>query len=61
LKIFRKHLGWYIERSGRSDPDTLRASKSRLCRLTDPAAVTAALTALWTAEDDRHNRVEETS
>ncbi len=40
LKIFRKHLGWYV------DPIS-RAARSALCRLTDPRAVEAALVSLW--------------
>jgi len=41
LKVFRKHLGWYVER------DAGRDAKSRLCRLTAPGEVEAALVALW--------------
>jgi tRNA-dihydrouridine synthase len=48
LKIFRKHLGWYVENA----PVTLgaearRAAKSRLCRLNSPREVESGLTALW--------------
>ena len=51
LKIFRKHLGWYVE--GAPVPASAaarREAKSRLCRLTDPREVEAALTALWRGE-----------
>ena len=48
LKIFRKHLAWYIDTAGvPASPDVRREAKSRLCRLTDPREVEAALTALW--------------
>jgi tRNA-dihydrouridine synthase len=48
LKVFRKHLGWYVE--GAAWPlcaQARRAAKSRLCRLTDPCEVEAGLIALW--------------
>ncbi len=51
LKIFRKHLGWYIE--GASQPasaEDRRAAKSRLCRLDNPREVEAGLIALWTGK-----------
>ncbi|CAN5265712.1 tRNA dihydrouridine synthase DusB [soil metagenome] len=48
LKMFRKHLGWYIEQAPwPADPLERRAAKSRLCRLDDPAEVAEALTDLW--------------
>jgi tRNA-dihydrouridine synthase B len=51
LKIFRKHLGWYIEGAPQPvDADARRAAKSRLCRLDDPREVEAGLIALWTGE-----------
>ncbi len=46
LKIFRKHLAWYIDGLPAS-AELRRETKSRLCRLTDPRAVEAALAALW--------------
>ncbi len=48
LKIFRKHLGWYVETA--PWPLCVRArqsAKSRLCRLTHPGDVEAGLIALW--------------
>ncbi len=50
LKIFRKHLGWYIENA----PQPLcaqarRAAKAQLCRLTDARDIEAGLIALWRA------------
>ena len=48
LKMFRKHLGWYVEGSDYGvDPTTRRADKARLCRLESPAEVEAELAALW--------------
>jgi len=54
LKIFRKHLGWYVE--GAPLPlaaDALRAAKSRLCRLETAAEVEAGIVALWSGEPER--------
>ena len=51
LKIFRKHLGWYIENAPLpASRDVRREAKSRLCRMTEPREVEAALIALWSAE-----------
>jgi nifR3 family TIM-barrel protein len=48
LKIFRKHLGWYVEKSAWPNaPEARRAAKAQLCRLTTPRDVEAALIALW--------------
>lgn len=48
LKMFRKHLGWYVEGSDYdADPLVRRADKARLCRLETPAEVEAELAALW--------------
>lgn len=48
LKMFRKHLGWYVEQAPwPADPVERRAAKGRLCRLETPEAVEAALTDLW--------------
>ncbi len=50
LKIFRKHLGWYVERAPWPEaPEARRAAKARVCRLDDAAAVEAALLNLWLA------------
>ena len=54
LKIFRKHLGWYVQ--GAPDPIDLtarREAKARLCRLDQAADVAAQLTALWSDEPQR--------
>ncbi|MFJ6023899.1 tRNA dihydrouridine synthase DusB [Brevundimonas sp. NPDC092305] len=48
LKMFRKHLGWYIEQAPwPADPLDRRAAKSRLCRLETPDEVETAITRLW--------------
>ncbi len=48
LKVFRKHLGWYVERAPWPVvPEMRRAAKSRLCRLEAPREVEAGLAALW--------------
>ncbi len=48
LKIFRKHLGWYIEKAPWPIcADARRSAKSQLCRLESPAEVESALVALW--------------
>lgn len=48
LKMFRKHLGWYVE-GAPYEPDAAvrRADKARLCRLESPGEVEAALSELW--------------
>jgi tRNA-dihydrouridine synthase B len=54
LKMFRKHLGWYIESAPwPTDAAERRAAKSRLCRLETPAEVEAALADLWAPEPRR--------
>jgi nifR3 family TIM-barrel protein len=51
LKIFRKHLGWYVEQAPwPAAPEARREAKSRLCRLENPADVEAGITALWRPE-----------
>jgi tRNA-dihydrouridine synthase B len=48
LKVFRKHLGWYVENAPwPASGEARRRAKSDLCRLDSPAAVDAALTVLW--------------
>lgn len=54
LRIFRKHLGWYVERAPVPvDPAARRAAKSRLCRLEEPGEVEQALISLWRGEPER--------
>jgi nifR3 family TIM-barrel protein len=48
LKIFRKHLGWYVEQAlCPADPVARRAAKSRLCQIDNANDVESALVALW--------------
>ena len=48
LKIFRKHLGWYVEQAlCPVDPVARRAVKSRLCQIDNANGVESALAALW--------------
>jgi nifR3 family TIM-barrel protein len=48
VKIFRKHLGWYIETAPvPATAEARRAAKARLCRLTEPGEVENELAALW--------------
>jgi tRNA-dihydrouridine synthase B len=50
LRMFRKHLGWYVEQAPwQADPLDRRAAKSRLCRLETPEQVIEALAQLWEA------------
>jgi tRNA-dihydrouridine synthase B len=48
LKIFRKHLGWYIEQAPcPASSDARRAARSMLCRLDSALEVERGLAALW--------------
>jgi len=48
LKIFRKHLGWYIEQAPcPTTPDARRTARSALCRMDSAHDVETALAALW--------------
>ncbi|HTI67289.1 MAG TPA: tRNA dihydrouridine synthase DusB [Caulobacteraceae bacterium] len=48
LKVFRKHLGWYVQAAPwPSDAAVRREAKARLCRLETPQAVEQGLTELW--------------
>lgn len=48
LKMFRKHLGWYIEQAPwPPSPEQRRIEKARLCRIDDPDAVAREITELW--------------
>ena len=49
VKIFRKHLGWYVERAPYPvSAAERRDAKARLCRLTAPREIESALISLWT-------------
>src|SRR5579872_3602520 len=48
LKIFRKHLGWYVEQAlCPADPAGRRAARARLCQIDSTRGVESALAALW--------------
>lgn len=48
LRVFRKHLGWYVEKAPWPlSAEARRAAKSQLCRLDDAVAVESGLVALW--------------
>lgn len=48
LRMFRKHLGWYVEQAPWPvDPVERRAAKARLCRLERPDDVEEQLAILW--------------
>jgi nifR3 family TIM-barrel protein len=48
LRMFKKHLGWYVEQAPwPREPETRRAAKSALCRLDDPAEIAVGLAGLW--------------
>lgn len=50
LKMFRKHLGWYVEQAPwPGDAAMRREAKRDICRLETPEAVAEALTRLWDA------------
>ena len=54
LRIFRKHLGWYIEgASSPIDAADRRIAKSTLCRLEDARDVEQGLRRLWSDQPDR--------
>jgi tRNA-dihydrouridine synthase B len=54
LKIFRKHLGWYVERAPwPADAAVRREAKARLCRLENADAVADGLTSLWHNDFER--------
>jgi len=50
VRVFRKHLGWYIEHAPWGSAEERRSAKSALCRLADPPAVERALAQLWRGE-----------
>ncbi|HEY4031024.1 MAG TPA: tRNA dihydrouridine synthase DusB [Caulobacteraceae bacterium] len=52
LKIFRKHLGWYVEQGpSPADAAERRRIKGQLCRLERPDEVRAGLKTLWSLSD----------
>ena len=54
LKMFKKHLGSYIEAAPwPADAAERRAAKGALCRLDEPLAIEQGLARLWLAEPER--------
>ena len=50
LKVFRKHLGWYVQHAPWPDgADVRRAAKAELCQLETAAEVESGLRRLWNA------------
>ena len=47
LRVFRKHLGWYLESSAWMSAIARRAARSHLCRLETPQDVMDGLKAYW--------------
>ena len=63
LRMFRKHLGWYIEQAPwPADPQHRREAKARICRIETPEAVEAAMAELWRSNlAHPHNSAVETA
>lgn len=52
LRVFRKHLGWYVEAAPMPiEAARRRAAKSRLCQMMSAREVESGLTALWSDHD----------
>ena len=48
VRIFRKHLGWYIDAAGHPlDPEDRRMAKADLCRQDDPLPILQGIKTLW--------------
>jgi tRNA-dihydrouridine synthase B len=47
LRVFRKHLGWYVENSCLGTPESRRAAKARLCRIESATLLEKAVAAFW--------------
>ncbi len=47
VKIFRKHLGWYIDQAPVLSAEAKRAARSVLCRMSEPREIERGLTQLW--------------
>ncbi|HUO02491.1 MAG TPA: tRNA dihydrouridine synthase DusB [Rhizomicrobium sp.] len=47
LRVFRKHLGWYVEHAPLGTPESRRAAKSWLCRIESAAALEKAVVTFW--------------
>jgi tRNA-dihydrouridine synthase B len=47
LKVFRKHLGWYVENAPFGTSATRREAKATLCRIDNATVLEKAVTKLW--------------
>jgi tRNA-dihydrouridine synthase B len=47
LRVFRKHLGWYVEQAPLGTAEIRRAAKAHLCRIESVTALENALAAFW--------------
>ncbi|HEX4371100.1 MAG TPA: tRNA dihydrouridine synthase DusB [Rhizomicrobium sp.] len=47
LRVFRKHLGWYVENAPLGTPESRRAAKAWLCRIESAAALEKAVATFW--------------
>ena len=47
LRVFRKHLGWYVENGPLGTPATRREAKATLCRIESPAMLEKAVSRFW--------------
>jgi nifR3 family TIM-barrel protein len=47
LRVFRKHLGWYVENAPLDTAEVRRAAKATLCRIEDAIALENAITKFW--------------
>jgi len=47
LRVFRKHLGWYVENAPLGTPESRRAAKSWLCRIESATALEKAIVTFW--------------
>ena len=47
LRVFRKHLGWYVENAPLGTPESRRAAKAWLCRIETVTALEKAVVTFW--------------
>ena len=47
LRVFRKHLGWYVENAPLGTPESRRTAKGWLCRIESVTALEKAIVTFW--------------
>jgi tRNA-dihydrouridine synthase B len=47
LRVFRKHLGWYVENAPLGTRETRRAAKAAFCRIENAAQLEKSLATFW--------------